>query len=48
MDLIPFSYFNLYSDKKDKSFCIKDKYISIKQFEDKGIGGKFWDCVILT
>ena len=52
MALVPFTYLNIHEfDKKEenpntiKFFYINDKVIKIKEFHDKGIGGKFWDCV---
>ena len=52
MALVPFTYLNIHEfDKREekgdkiKFFYINDKVIKIKEFHDKGIGGKFWDCV---
>ena len=50
MALVPFSYLNIHnSDEKNPNntllFYVKDKVIKIREFHEKGIGGKFWDCV---
>ena len=51
MSLVPFSYLSLneLDSKEDnnriKYFYINDKVIKIKELHEKGIGGKFWDCV---
>ena len=50
MAIVPFTYLNIHEfDKNDenqiKYFYINDKVIKIREFHEKGIGGKFWDCV---
>ncbi len=55
MSLVPFTYLNIHefdqsndNSKNDniiKYFYVNDKVIKIKEFHEKGIGGKFWDCV---
>ena len=53
MALVPFTYLNIHEfDEKDKDnqnnfrlFYVNDKVIKIKEFQEKGIGGIFWDCV---
>ena len=55
MSLVPFTYLNIHEfDKNDgtnknenqvKYFYVNDKVIKIKEYHEKGIGGKFWDCV---
>ena len=53
MALVPFTYLNIHEFDENKGnnnnnirlFYINDKVIKIKEFHEKGIGGKFWDCV---
>ena len=52
MALVPFTYLNIHDfDNKEenenqiKYFYVNNKVIKIKEFHEKGIGGKFWDCV---
>ena len=52
MALVPFTYLNIHEfdeneQKKEriKYFYVNNKVIKIKEFHEKGIGGKFWDCV---
>ena len=53
MSLVPFTYLNIHEfdkenqedDNKIKYFYVNDKVIKIKEFHEKGIGGKFWECV---
>ena len=51
MALIPFTYLNIHEfDEKNENeqirfFYVNNKTIKIKEFQEKGIGGKFWDCV---
>ena len=51
MALIPFTYLNIHEfDEKNENekiryFYVDNKTIKIKEFQEKGIGGKFWDCV---
>ena len=53
MALVPFTYLNIHEfdkenkedDNKIKYFYVNDKVIKIKEFHEKGIGGKFWECV---
>lgn len=54
MALVPFTYLNIHEfdnsikdQQKDniKYFYVKEKTIKIREFHEKGIGGKFWDCV---
>ena len=55
MALVPFTYLNIHefdkkgeNDNKIKYFYVNDKTLKIKEFHEKGIGGKFWDCVRQT
>ena len=53
MALVPFTYLNIheFDENNEKNsnnirmFYVNDKVIKIKEFYEKGIGGKFWDCV---
>ena len=53
MALVPFTYLNIHEfdkenqedDNKIKYFYVNDNVIKIKEFHEKGIGGKFWECV---
>ena len=52
MALVPFTYLNIHNlDEKNENnneyhmFYVNDSVIKIKEFHEKGIGGKFWDCV---
>jgi hypothetical protein len=51
MSLVPFTYLNIHefddskNENKIKYFYVNDRVIKIKEFHEKGIGGKFWDCV---
>jgi hypothetical protein len=53
MALVTFTYLNIHEfdkenqedDNKIKYFYVNDKVIKIKEFHEKGIGGKFWECV---
>jgi hypothetical protein len=48
MALVPFTYFNVYNNdenNKNLNFYVNDKVIKIQEFNEKGIGGKLWDCV---
>ncbi len=52
MALVPFTYLNIHefdendhNKEKIKYFYVNNKVIKIKEFHEKGIGGKFWDCV---
>ena len=53
MSLVPFTYLNIHEfdkenqedDNKIKYFYVNNKFIKIKEFHEKGIGGKFWECV---
>ena len=52
MALVPFTYLNIHNlgEKNENNngyhmFYVNDSVIKIKEFHEKGIGGKFWDCV---
>ena len=46
MEIVPYTYCNPYAlNSKEKFFDIKGRWIKIIEVGEKGIGGKFWDCV---